>query len=495
MSIKEYKKYKENVSERCGVIAAATANSPPKDELLYLPSDAGTGRRKASVKLSDIETTMKAEADKIPISPDKVVDKTPWVDKGLSIDSKQTEGVHLFTSDFSDTRKGTALKETFYAPTLDIVRDRAHHFEGDTIIKRIKSKQLPGACWSEVGRWPDDQMGSSTRNTGPGYYEVYPSQLTWKGVRFTAAVDREDPANAPPPKLKERLRLARKAERQTEIESSRGCLSRAGSLSTFVDDTPLSGLDKNGKPIHPERKVLHSTKFNTVSRWECLDYRQEPYVKTGGMTLGQDYDKKSSKIQFAFSTGLRKAKEEKSEGGEVDVDVGHFYSVVGSVAKSKIKYSAAFNNNTPVGMHIPPTTSPDHIGPGYFGYPNHFQGLSIRDPHKQSPMFQRKRPPYPIREAAQNSWDPGMLSFGATNKKGITFSKEGEAFDKNAELARIVQDKYMLIYPRAAKEKFPQCYTQPPRPKAEFYPPEDEFKAPKSWLKPFPPPIVTKNFP
>jgi hypothetical protein len=476
LSIKEYKKYKENVITRCVAIAAEKEDCPPK--VLYsLPADytdesspnKGPGRRQSSLTEDMKSAIQKIDAPAASFGQEL----TSWSD---TIDSDNTKDNYLFSSEYSNTRKEIPIKMDFYAPTLDIVRDRAHHYEADTIIKRVKSKKLPGAVWSSDIRMFDDQRYSSTKLTGPGYYDVYPSALADKGVQFTAEVAREDPEKAPPPKLKERLRLQRVYDNQIEMECLRSS-HRSGSVASMSLASTVGATDKNGRLIPPERKVLNSTKFSSESRWDCVDYKKEAYSKTSGMTLGLDFDQNDNKkIQFSFSSSERNGNNYKSTGGDVDVDVGHLFSVRHAVETSPIKYSAAFNNNCPVGMFIPPTTSPDHIGPGYFGYPNHFKqfGLSVKDPTKPSPTFLRKRPKFPIREAVQNSFDPGMQQFSETHKKGPTFTTEGAAFDKNAELARIVQEKMDQIYPRLAKKKFPHIYVKPARPKSDFYPPRDE---------------------
>ena len=122
-------------------------------------------------------------------------------------------------------------------------------------------------------------------------------------------------------------------------------------------------------------------------------------------------------------------------------------------------------------MEIPPTTSPVHIGPGNFGYPGHFQtSMLVHEPHKPSYTFLRDRK-FQIRQAAPDRLDE-LKSFIEENPKGCKFSKEGAAFDKNAELARIVQEKMDVIYPRLARHKFPEVYVPPTRPKSHFYPPK-----------------------
>lgn len=474
LSIKEYKQHKENVITQCAAIAAEKAEKE-ENVLPILSADElspkkGQGRRKSTLNQQEMKSVMQTIDPPATSPKNAAVEEMSW---SHTIDSEHTKDNYIFSSEYSNTKKEIPIKMDFYAPTLDIVRDRAHHYEGDTIIKRVKSKKLPGAVWSSDVRLYDDQKYSSTKLTGPGYYECYPSALTGKGVQFTAAVDREDPENAPPPKLKERLRIQRKYDKQMEIESARSS-RKGGSVASMTIDSSMAPLDKNGRPIQPGRRVLNSTKFSEVDRWENVDYRKEPYSKTSGMTLGNDFDKdRSKKIQFAFANSERNGNSYTSTGGDVDVDIGHLFSVQHAVQTSPIKYSAAFNNLIPVGMHIPPTTSPDHIGPGNFGYPKHFKGLSVKEPHKPSPMFLRRRPKFPIREAVQNSFDPGMQKFSDTHRKGPIFSTEGAAFDKNAELARIVQEKMDQIYPRLAKKKFPHIYVKPARPKSDFYPPRD----------------------
>ena len=78
-----------------------------------------------------------------------------------------------------------------------------------------------------------------------------------------------------------------------------------------------------------------------------------------------------------------------------------------------------------MGLLIPPTTSPDHIGPGVFGYTGAFKtSVEVFEPDKPSYAFMRNRD-FPVREALEDSCEDKWKSFAETHKKGITFSKQG----------------------------------------------------------------------
>jgi hypothetical protein len=133
-----------------------------------------------------------------------------------------------------------------------------------------------------------------------------------------------------------------------------------------------------------------------------------------------------------------------------------------------VKYSAAFRSAAKVGMFIPPTTSPDHIGPGNFGYPGHFHtSVSVHEPHRNSYTFLRQRS-FSTRQALPDN-EAELKTFAEGHPKGYVFSKDGAAFDANANLARIVREKMDALYPRLARRQFPAAYAQPSHPRKHFY--------------------------
>jgi hypothetical protein len=97
---------------------------------------------------------------------------------------------------------------------------------------------------------------------------------------------------------------------------------------------------------------LGAVSFNAIRRFDNKFYKQEPYVKTSGLILDGNYDKKfDKKIKFCFDTHdtLDVKRKEllsmfKSEGADVDVDVDHIFSIAATAARSPIKYSAAFRS-------------------------------------------------------------------------------------------------------------------------------------------------------
>lgn len=102
-------------------------------------------------------------------------------------------------------------------------------------------------------------------------------------------------------------------------------------------------------------------------------------------------------------------------------------------------------------MEIPPTVSPEHIGPGSF--PGAFPpGIVIHEPHKPSYTFQRERKFYV--PPAHGDSVVAIKPFSEANPAGPIFTKQGASFDKNAQLAKIVKEKMQQIYPRLARKKF-----------------------------------------
>lgn len=465
LSIKKYKKYKENVASTCHVINTERA-SPSKSPSRFSVND------RAKFVLNDFHqptnNSFGIPTNSPTLARSKILASSGtvnFIDDDDSDDVENEEEQELFQENYGAVKCDAKKNAVFYAPVLDKIRDKDHTYQGNTIINRVESKKLPGASWSDASRWEDDQKFSATKKVGPGYYEIYDSQMSDKCMAFSEVdIERGDANQKPTPPIKERLRLERMKKNMESIE---GHSLRPSTYTLETQDGFSEGLE--------ERRVLNCPKFPTQARFNSVFYRKEPYTKTSGMKLGLDYDNRlyNKKIPFSFSSSQRKAITVESAGANIDVDTGNYFAIRTKIEKSPVKYAASFRTKAKVGLLIPPTTSPDHIGPGVFGYTGAFKtSVEVFEPDKPSYAFMRNRD-FPVREALEDSCEDKWKSFAETHKKGITFSKQGSGFDKNAELSRIVREKMDVIYPRLARGKWPEVYIPPPRPKSDFYPPRD----------------------
>lgn len=384
----------------------------------------------------------------------------------------------LKTEDSNDPPITTST--SLYAPTLDRIKDKIHDDNRENLFSRVVKKKLPGATWAVASR--EERVYPS--NTGPGYYEVYKSQLADNIIRLgssgpTGRGESSDFVRSIPIKTRRRLEKIEKARAAEMALKSSASRSRLSASASSITEEPSNKRDVLGRDMEGSGVI----RFSDAPRFEAPEYKQEPYVKTTGMILSPNFDKSfDKKITFSMRPDSPPKDQKKSNGaltGNIDVDVGHMFAIASTVKRSPVKYAAAFRcspshpavssllfpfltlslycltsstrSNAKVGMEIPPTVSPDYIGPGSFpgAYPD---AITIREPHKPSPSFQRRRE-FWVPPALGDSVVP-LRPFAIENTAGPVFSKEGASFDKNAQLAKIVQEKMAQIYPRLASKKF-----------------------------------------
>eukprot|EP01035_Chromulina_nebulosa_P025244 gene25244-32940_t len=346
----------------------------------------------------------------------------------------------------TDPKFDVCTSKKLFTPTLDKIKDKIHEDCREDLITRVRGKKLPGASWSIVSR--EERVIPS--NTGPGYYEVYESQLSDYNIRFEGGPSGrgESAEFAPSVPIKTRRRLER-IEKAKEAEMA---LKRSASSSRNRDEKNESGEEFHRAPFtSPSSGGI--IKFSDAARFDAPEYKQEPYLKTSGFILSPNFDKSfNKKITFTMrDDSEKKTKKNESLTGNVDVDAGYLFSTTHVVKQSRIKYAAAFKSKAKVGMEIPPTVSPEYIGPGSF--PGAFPpAVVIKEPHKPSLSFQRERKFY-VPPALGDSCVV-IKPFAEANTAGPIFNKEGASFDKNAQLAKIVREKMEQIYPRLAVRKF-----------------------------------------
>lgn len=255
--------------------------------------------------------------------------------------------------------------EKYPSKLADYMKDHIYEVKEDTVENRIKSKLLPGAFMDGVGR----KSTPPKSHIGPGDYDIYSPDLTNRGKVLvhggqfkTQPSGREDMTALEPEflPLKQRKRYFRK--KAAENEKLEKALKSLSKVENSVSEHNICTSSINSLLKHDETADLEVTegvspikkKISTIctlggggekDRFDDKIYKRESYVKTSGMTLSQDWDKVfNKKIPFSFQPPSHQAprKVVKSEGADVDVDVGHLFSIVRSAELSPIKFSAAF---------------------------------------------------------------------------------------------------------------------------------------------------------
>jgi len=369
--------------------------------------------------------------------------------------------------------KDPFLLDTYPSLIVDYKKDHIYLVKEDTVQNRLASGRLPGAAWDVCGR----KNSPPASKLGPGDYDVYDSDLTNKGRmklrggQFTTDLAREEDFDPDFLPLKERQRYQRvKTLQEAKQERTGRALSplRLNNESVgSLDHTAGSigaGSTTDGPALRTSKSMPHIGGgtlggYGKKDRFDDLLYKQESFVKTSGMTLSGDWDKHLvKKIPFSFQppahTGkksLRKPDAHKSEGADVDVDVGHMFSIVHTAAKSPVKYSAAFRSSAKVGMEIPVPTSGVNIGPGSFPGA-HATSLVVVQPDRPSHFILRGRPQH-VRRPVPDLTEP-VLPFAERHKSGPIFDKHVIS-GGNVVLAAIVKERMTKIYPKLAEKKFP----------------------------------------
>lgn len=233
------------------------------------------------------------------------------------------------------------LEEKFPSLRLDYKKDRIYDVKYETIERRVSEGQVAGGVFPLQGRKDDPPLFK----VGPGDYEVYDSPTVIGGTFGLQPVDRgfDEVPNPEYFPLNERKRLKRI---HAQLEKR-----KADNKTRFhIECTKDTQKDSSNNTMVPSGSGAVS--FNAIRRFDNKFYKQEPYVKTSGLILDGNYDKKfDKKIKFCFDTHdtLDVKRKEllsmfKSEGADVDVDVDHIFSIAATAARSPIKYSAAFRS-------------------------------------------------------------------------------------------------------------------------------------------------------
>lgn len=251
-----------------------------------------------------------------------------------------------------------------YLPTLEKIKDKLYCPNYETLWGKVQEGRLPGANWSEVARdikvkpaytGNDDLDKFAFERSKHGRKEIavkFNSIPTGRGeVARPAEEEMALKRELMPLKIRRRLERIDNAEKEKETRLIERKLKINSSLSHLSVDDFRSSFgsfsSETGPPSRtdPTRQSTGTIKFNDIDRFENPFYRQENYVKTGGMLLDNNWDKKlEKKIQPSFNKGntVLHAASTVANSSDVDVDVGYLYSTGYAVQKSPVRYSSAF---------------------------------------------------------------------------------------------------------------------------------------------------------
>lgn len=321
--------------------------------------------------------------------------------------------------------------------------------------------------WSETERWHHD----TDDRLGPGYYDVTAFERGKYGpplhcTKFAGGADPDAPSvllslppGAPIPltlasTLRRKFKGQLLAEQQRELEEKEKL------------DNRDSGINDDQGPASPSsladfadvNRVKGTIKWSDGDRWKGGgEIKPEPYVKTSGMILDQDWDKRvfdSRKIIPKFGTGPRYPKERPKDGANVDIDVDKFpppkNSLQMSSKYSPIKYSAAFISNAPVGCPVTLPTS-GTLGPG--NYDSFKPAIEIKNPDKPSLAFLCKKLNLKEDNGGFESVEE-LPKFSDIHTKGPKFPLAVKSTGRNDHVLQFTKKKMEKIYPKLAKKKF-----------------------------------------
>ena len=299
---------------------------------------------------------------------------------------------------------------------------------------------IPGVPWSKtppkkrlsVGSGGTDPMGPGRYNTAPCYEEKL------SNMRYIEAN-----------KVIDGMKWERKMKDQIKyFDSPR----KSNALATVS----FNELDSE---IAQKRKIQMS--FSGSTRFDAPEYRSEKYVKTTGMALTLDYDRKYDKRlpinvsgyseRECHSTKLLKPQFEYNTALSLDVDCGTNATLSTTMAKSPLKLSKAFKSKIQSGYTYPTPTSGNLIGPGSFPGAD-IPAVIVKSPGKKSPVFLMPRPYESTRLALPDSLAT-LPTFAEINNRGSHFSLTSASGKKNNHLAEWTKKKIDQIYPRLKPHK------------------------------------------
>jgi hypothetical protein len=215
-------------------------------------------------------------------------------------------------------QKFYCFKERISCPIMDQILDRAHDIPDDGILKQIEAGKVAGGNWSASASQRSPLSFPATE-LGPGEYDMARFEQSPQGYRARAIKFNDMPTN--------------RAELIYDEEGSPSATS----------------YRPNNEFCRPRTSTGVLPFDNDVSRFEHPIYRKEGYVKTSGMALSPDFDRKNGwekpdipiKLDFT-GPRLKKAVPPVTTAREPRPDYGDKISVATAAAKTNKKYAMCF---------------------------------------------------------------------------------------------------------------------------------------------------------
>lgn len=224
----------------------------------------------------------------------------------------------------SDLTEDVKPRPRINTPTMNRVLDSIHDYEGETVAKRLELKLVKGGVMSTLGREVDIQ--SATKDIGPGAYDV----------------DRFERSKS--------CGLLKFSSLPREFDLGVGSIPNKRRYRSFGSESESPELLNVEQSVDGQLQdnQVRTIKFSTAPRWKHPIYKQESYVKTTGLILSPDWDKKmDKKIPFSLkNSGFRSDIFNTTSAftGSVDItpDCGPKATLHTSMLSSPIRYAAPF---------------------------------------------------------------------------------------------------------------------------------------------------------
>lgn len=322
----------------------------------------------------------------------------------------------------------------FFAPRLDVIKDKVHDDFSHTIAKRLSSENIPGPRF--IGKsFKHDEAASSSANLGPGCYNPKTQLIDLPAVIINPRRIWQSEEKGDILPIQEVMRRERQKATLDSITSQFHRFHKEkkakdpNARSVFDDDNLdpelIDALGRRPKLFLRSAAHQNSSGFLTsVPRFSTVGgpVKVETYAKTTGMLLSPSFDANYDKhIGPKFGDASRDPPPNKN-GEFLDApDVMQYYSLVNETMRSPRKYAAIFtrtrNGSTspsPDGRRGDRSPSPIAagtvikfdatgsienlektsslvLGPGAF-YPTAFPpSVVVKEPQRPMPIFMEKK--------------------------------------------------------------------------------------------------------
>lgn len=266
----------------------------------------------------------------------------------------------------------TTAKTTIFSPTLDVIKDRIHEDTSHTIAYQMEKKLLPAPSIQHSRptalALPSSSSSSALPTPGPGAYSPKDIELSHTPtIYINPPRVIKDPSQGEIIPFKERMRRERQLQSQEKLLAlvqkhanaeevgSHGKRGRSRNPHASVADDEEDELQEDD-PMNPTKLTMRSSMgqghlniFGSSSeRFAGPLYRTESYIKTSGMILGTDYDRKYEE-RYVLGPKFLKGRPPtpKKDVYFEGPDVMRLLSMTAEISRSPIKYTAAFRPPSP----------------------------------------------------------------------------------------------------------------------------------------------------